>query len=61
MAIDFPNSSTTKNSRNYVKKMKKLEVGLLYLTSPNMQSLNTRFDSRTSSVQTPIMRGNSMT
>jgi hypothetical protein len=26
MTIDFPNSSTTKNSRNYVKKMKKLEV-----------------------------------
>lgn len=26
MTIDFPNSSTTKNSKNYVKKMKRLEV-----------------------------------
>ncbi|KAG7530473.1 hypothetical protein FFLO_05014 [Filobasidium floriforme] len=25
MTIDFPNSSTTKNSKNYVKKMKRLE------------------------------------
>ena len=29
MTIDFPNSSTTKNSKNYVKKMKRLEVSTL--------------------------------
>jgi hypothetical protein len=28
MTIDFPNSSTTKNSKNYVKKMKRLEVNI---------------------------------